>query len=133
MDQHLSADELEAYSLGRATDTNLEQIEIHLLFCEHCQNELALTAHYIRAMKEATVVGKDVRRLSSVHITEGGPIFGAMHETADGKWLARHWGRQLDGGRKCDSVEEANAYLIESFWQMFPEHVCSMGCREELT
>jgi hypothetical protein len=35
-------------------------------------------------------------------------------------------------GRVCDSVEDANAYLMESFQQMFPEHVCSEQCREEL-
>jgi hypothetical protein len=46
--------------------------------------------------------------------------------------VARHWGRQLDGGRTCDSVEEANAYLMESFQQMFPKHECSEHCREEL-
>jgi hypothetical protein len=55
-----------------------------------------------------------------------------MHSGADGKWVVRHWGRQLDGGRICASVEEANAYLMESFKQMFPEHVCSEQCREEL-
>jgi hypothetical protein len=28
---------------------------------------------------------------------------------------------QLDGRRICDSVEEANAYLMEPFKQVFPE------------
>ena len=55
-----------------------------------------------------------------------------MHSEADGKCVARHWGSRVDGGRSFDSVEEANAYLMKSFQQMFPEHVCSEKCWEEL-
>src|ERR1039458_9943785 len=61
-----------------------------------------------------------------------GPIFGAVHIGTDGKWLARHWGRQLDGGRICSSVDEADAYLMDSFWQMFPGHECSQQCLAQL-
>ena len=129
---HPSSEELEAYSLGMSSEADLERAEEHLLICERCQDELALTDQYVQAMKKATASPVSGRRLRSVHITEDGPIFGSMHSKADGKWLARHWGRQLDGGRTCDSVEEANAYLMESFRQMFPEHVCSERCREEL-
>ena len=130
---HLSSDEMEAYSLGRSSDADLEKVEEHLLICERCQNQLALTDQYIQAMKRAATAPDAVKRLRSIHITEGGPIFGAMHCEADGKWVARHWGRQLDGGRVCDSVEESNEYLMESFRQMFPEHVCTEQCREELS
>jgi hypothetical protein len=129
---HSSSDELEAYSLGLSSDGNLEKVEEHLLICERCQNELTLTDQYIRAMKGALASPQGGRRLRSVHITEDGPVFGAMHDGAEGKYVARHWGRQLDGGRTCDSAEEANAYLMESFRQMFPEHVCSEQCRKEL-
>jgi hypothetical protein len=41
---HPSSEELEAYP---------EIVEEHLLICERCQNELALTDQYIRAMKSA--------------------------------------------------------------------------------
>jgi hypothetical protein len=129
---HPSSEELEAYSLGMSPEADLERAEEPLLICERCQNELALTDQYVQAMKKATASPVSGRRLRSVHITEDRPIFGSMHSKADGKWLARHWGRQLDGGRTCDSVEEANAYLMESFRQMFTEHVCSERCREEL-
>jgi hypothetical protein len=128
---HPSSDELEAYSLGLSSGADLEQVEEHLLICERCQNELALTDQYIRAMKTAFASLQSGSRLRSVHITEDGPVFGAIHCGADGKWVARHWGRQLDGGRICDSMEEANAYLMESFRQMFPDHQCSEKCREE--
>lgn len=68
----------------------------------------------------------------SAHFTEDGPIFGASHQRADGKWVARHWGRELQGEQVCDTVGEANAYLKESFRQMFPEHECAERCIEEL-
>jgi hypothetical protein len=129
---HPSSDEMEAYSLGLSSDADLEIVEEHLLVCERCQNELALTDQYIRAMKRALASPQTGRRLRSIHITEDGPVFGAMHRGAHGKWIARHWGRQLEGGRISDSAEDANAYLMESFRQMFPEHVCSEQCREEL-
>jgi hypothetical protein len=119
---HSSSEELEAYSLGLSPDANLERVEEHLLICERCQDELALTDRFSRVSSETA------KRLRSIHITEDGPIFGAMHRGADGKWIARHWGRQLDGGQVCDSVDEANAYLTESFRQMFPEHLCSGQC-----
>ena len=129
---HPSSDELEAYSLRLSSDADLEKVEEHLLVCERCQNELALTDQYVPAMKKALASPQAARRLQSIHITEDGPVFGSIHSGADGKLIARHWGRQLDGGRICDSVEEANAYLMESFQQMFPEHVCSEKCWEEL-
>jgi hypothetical protein len=119
-------------SLGLSSDADLEEVEEHLLICERCQNVLALTDQYIQAMKRALGSPQAGGRLRSIHITEDGPVFGAMHSGADGKWVARHWGRQLDGGRICASVEEANAYLMESFKQMYPEHVCSEQCRQEL-
>jgi hypothetical protein len=31
-------------------------------------------------------------RLRAIHITEDGPIFGAVHNGPDGKWVARHLG-----------------------------------------
>jgi hypothetical protein len=126
---HPTSEELKTYSVGLSPEANLNTVEEHLLFCQRCQNDLALTDQYIRAMKNALGPFLTLRRLRSIHITEDGPIFGAMHSGADGKWVARHWGRQLNGLRICDSVEEANEYLTDSFWQMFPEHQCSERCR----
>ena len=118
---HPSFDELEAYSIGLSSDADLLKVEDHLLICKRCQNEFAL--------KTPTTVPDAGKWLRSVHLTEDGPIFGAMHSRADGKWVARHWGKQLDGCQICDSLEEANQYLTESFCQMFPEHLCSEQCR----
>lgn len=118
---HPALDELEASALGLSSDANLENVEEHLVICERCQSELAL--------KRAVAAPDNGKRLRSIHITEDDPIFGAIHCGTDGKWIARHWGRQLDGRRICDSVEEANDYLTESFQQMFPEHLCTGRCR----
>src|ERR1700693_1102972 len=126
---HPSFDELEAYSLGSTSDAGLDKVEEHLLICEQCRIELTLSDQYVRALRKAVPALKTVKRLRSIHATEDGPIFGTIHSGADGKWIARQWGRQLDGGRTCDSMEEANAYLIDSFHQMFPEHFCSENCR----
>jgi hypothetical protein len=127
---HPSSDELEAYSLGSTSDAALDKVEEHLLICERCRIELALSEQYLWAMKKAVAAPETGKRLRSIHVTEDGPIFGTIRSGADGKWMARHWGRQLDGGRTCDSMEEANVYLMESFDQMFPEHSCSEHCRE---
>jgi hypothetical protein len=45
------------------------------------------------------------------------------------KWVARHWGPQLDGLRECRTMREANEYLETSFAEMFPEHRCTELCR----
>ena len=89
---HLSSDEMEAYSLGRSSDADLEKVEEHLLICERCQNELALTDQFIRAMKSAAAALRTGKRLRAIHITEDGPIFGAVHNGPDEKWVARHLG-----------------------------------------
>ena len=52
---HPSSDELEAYSLRLSSDADLEIVEEHLLVCEGCQNELALTDLYVRAIKNAAL------------------------------------------------------------------------------
>ena len=65
--------------------------------------------------------------------------FWFVHDTADGmvhskverqrrKWIARHWGDQLDGMRVCASLRDANEYLVTSFQEMFPEHRCTERC-----
>jgi len=130
-DDHPNRDELEAYAMSQLSEPDLERIETHLLRCEHCQDALSQADEYIRSIRTAAALSNGTARCRSIHFTEDGPIFGASHERADGKWLARHWGRQLQGMRVCDTLEEANAYLIDSFRQMFPDHDCSVRCIEE--
>ena len=129
---HPSPEQLEAYSVGMSSDTDLETTEQHLRLCEPCREEFALTDKYVRAMKSVAAPSEAIKRLRCVHITEDGPIFGTMNCGGEGKWIARYWGRQLDGGRILDSAKEANDYLTVFFRQRFPQHVCSEQCREEL-
>jgi hypothetical protein len=119
---HLAGAELIEYRLGTPFDTGLERSEDHLRACRRCQNELAMD-------NRSGILG-DKGRLRSIHITDDGPIFGALHFCADGTWMARHWGGQLDGYKICDSSEEADAHLTRTFQEMFPEHLCSGLCSE---
>ena len=70
------------------------------------------------------------------------PLF-FVHDTSDGmvysraqrhgrKWLARHWGDQLDGIGEHSTLEAANRFLIVSFQEMFPEHQCTPRCHANL-
>ena len=67
------------------------------------------------------------------HDTDDGVIVSEVTRVRRGKWFAHHWGPQLDGGRATKTLTEANAYLIESFQQMFPEHRCVDRCQTEET
>ena len=82
---HPTSGELEAYSLGSASDATLDKVEQHLLICERCRIELALSEQYIWAMKRAIASPETGKRLRSIHLTEDGPIFGTIHSGADGK------------------------------------------------
>ena len=124
---HLSSEELRIYSHGLFSDAKLEETEDHLLVCQSCQDKLVLACQDEQRVKSAAGT-QSANRLRSIHITEDGPIFAAMRRGAAGKRIARHWGRQLSGCQICSSVQEADEYLTESFWQMFPNHVCSKQC-----
>jgi hypothetical protein len=50
---HPSVDKLELYALGRLSEPDVEEIEIHLLMCEACQKELDTADQYVAAMKGA--------------------------------------------------------------------------------
>lgn len=68
------------------------------------------------------------RGVSEIHFTEDGQIHLWASPDKDGGWRARRWGAQLSGARHFKTVEEANAYLQQSFREMFPEHVCTAQC-----
>ena len=66
--------------------------------------------------------------LSEIHFTEDGQIHLWAYPDKDGGWKAVQWGSQLAGARHFKTADQANAYLRESFRQMFPEHVCTPRC-----
>jgi hypothetical protein len=83
--------------------------------------------HSVQRLQTATV-RRARTPLFNVHDTEDGMIYSRA--TREGrKWIARHWGPQLDGMRVCRTMREANAYLEESFSEMFPEHRCTERCQ----
>ena len=66
-----------------------------------------------------------------------------VHDTADGliycqaerhgrKWLARHWGDELDGREEFRTLRAANEFVVTSFREMFPEHLCTPKCRKNV-
>lgn len=54
MNSHLSEDALELYSLGRLAESELDGVEEHLLVCSHCQDRLAETDDFVKAVRSAT-------------------------------------------------------------------------------
>jgi hypothetical protein len=66
--------------------------------------------------------------LSAIHETEDGAVhmWASLDKTGD--WKALLWGTELAGVRHFLTVNEANGYLLDSFWRMFPEHSCSGHC-----
>ena len=67
------------------------------------------------------------------HDTEDGLVVSEAIRLGRRKWFAHHWGPQLDGGTTTTTLRQANAYLTESFQQMFPEHQCTERCRRNMS
>jgi hypothetical protein len=50
---HIAAEALELYALGRLSDSAAADVEEHVLICEHCQQALALEDATIESIREA--------------------------------------------------------------------------------
>jgi hypothetical protein len=126
---HASDEEIDSYSLGRLAEPELFRFETHFLICQACRDRITAVDSMRAALRS---LGPRTRRtlpLCFCHETEDGLIVSRVRRVGRRKWLARHYGPQLDGGRETQSLPEANAYLLESFEQMFPEHRCTAKCR----
>ena len=108
---HVLEGALEEYSLDELVDSRVGAVEEHLRVCDSC-----------RARLEA------IEPVNFVHFTEDGPVYSRATRLTTGKVMARHWGRDMDGGRVFGSVSAARKYLSEFFSQMFPEHKCTVPC-----
>jgi hypothetical protein len=91
IEDHISDGALEEYSLDTLAESRVALIEEHLQVCEHC-----------RARLEA------IEPLNFVHFTEDGPILSRATRLATGKVMARHWGKELDGGQLTLSTTHEN-------------------------
>jgi len=114
IEEHVGAATLERYSLGEFGPAALETVvESHLLICAACRDRLAR-----------------IEPFNTVHYTQDGPIYSRITQMQDGSFAARHWGRQIDGGSRYRDLAAAREYLLESFAQMFPEHMCGEACSD---
>ncbi len=79
------------------------------------------------ASAEATRL-EAIEPVNFVHYTEDGMIFSRVTRLRTGKVMARHWGKELDGGKVFRRVSAGKKYLSDSFSHMFPEHECDGRC-----
>jgi len=127
--RHLSEDVLDGYVMRTLTGTATLRSESHLLICEACRHRLEEMEQFliaVRAAPRTRVTSARSYRFS--HETDDGLIVSEVTRFGTKGWTARHWGPQLNGGRTTKTLKEATAYLVESFHQMFPEHVCTERC-----
>jgi hypothetical protein len=131
MPNHVPNRDIERLALGRLTTAESLRVQRHLFKCGDCLKHL-LALEIMLAEKELLDGGgapvPDPRKpLFIVHDTGDGFIYSKA-ERRGRKWFARHWGQQLDGGRECGTMREANEFLAQSFREMFPEHRCTLRC-----
>lgn len=110
-DGHQTGEDLESYSLGRLVLCLLPGLEQHLLICQRCRERLTAIEPY-----------------NFVHYTGDGPFYSRVTKLRTGMFVARHWGRSLQGGKEFRTCEGAKAYLVRAFSQVFPEHTCTARC-----
>jgi hypothetical protein len=122
--RHIGTTELNVYLSGELACARYWRVQRHLFKCPTCLEKL-IEIEASRGPSTSTV--EMTKPISMVHYTADGPIY-SLAEKRDEVWFARHWGKTLDGGRTLPTVGEANAYLISSFAEMFPEHRCSSRC-----
>jgi len=108
---HQSKGDLETYSLGRLAPDKIALFEQHLLICARCRDRLHAIEPY-----------------NLVHFTADGPFYSRVTKLRTGRFLARHWGQSLEGGKEFSTLAAAKRYLERTFIQMFPEHVCTERC-----
>ena len=129
---HPSDDELRALTLGQLTTADSIRVQRHVFYChEPCLHRLIEL--------EVDLQERDLRHPPfAVEHDRRSPLF-IRHDTADGlvymrverrgrRWFTRHWGDQLDGGRECRTMREANEAAVTDFQAMFPEHRCTARC-----
>ena len=128
-------DVFDAYFMETLPSTERDGFEEHLLVCQACREQLDRTEEFIVAIRQEARIpengyealdGCQPRRF--IHDTEDGLIVSEVMHAGSRKWVAHHWGPQLDGGRTTRTLREAMDYLTVSFSQMFPEHQCTSRC-----
>jgi hypothetical protein len=124
MAAHIPDSSINALALGTLSRGESLRVQRHLYKCKSCLLRLIEIEAELRTQDRSkpgqTPVKDQSKPLYIVHDTAGGPIHSRA-QLSGGKWLARHWGRRLDGATVCETINEANEFLLQSFAQMFPE------------
>lgn len=129
MSVHPRVAELESFSLGRLRSAKSLQVQRHLFNCPPCLGRLVEIERRLPQHQQRQAPVVNLRKpLVVVHDTVDGMVYSRAIRQGR-KWLARHRGSQLDGGRECRTVREANEFLQVAFREMFPEHRCTERCR----
>jgi len=111
IEAHQSGEDVESYSLGRLSPSRAAALERHLLICQRCRAKLNAIEPY-----------------NFVHYTSDGPFYSRLTKLSTGMFLARHWGRSVEGGKEFRTRQGAKAHLARTFSRMFPEHICTARC-----
>jgi hypothetical protein len=118
--EHINLSELTDYAAGRVfARTTLVELEEHLFLCGECRSVV---------VKLDSDASSRRRPLEITHTTADGLIQLWIEQSLSGRWLARFSGDQLDGGQEFGNLESARTFALQSFEQMFPEHVCNLAC-----
>ena len=135
MTTHVGESDIERLALGKLKTSESLRVQRHLFKCRPCLHRLIEIEVHLASREliegDRAPVADRRKPLFIVHDTADGMIYSRA-ERRGRIWLARHWGPQLDGGRECDTMLEANGFLIRSFTEMFPEHRCTERCRIEV-
>jgi hypothetical protein len=131
MNHAISPEQIEHLALGKLTTPESVQVQRHIYNCPDCLKKL-IEITFIQELQgvgpKPLCVPTSRKPLSFVHDTADGFIYSKV-EHRGRKWIARHWGDELDGMRVCATLREANEYAVASFSEMFPEHRCTERCR----
>ncbi len=122
---HPSSDDIDEYVLGRLTGPTLASIQQHLSCCSDCRFQVKVVEEMIAILRKAP---RKAVALRFQHETQDGMITSEVIRITRRKWIAHHTGPQLDGGITTSTLRAANAYLVDSFAQMFPDHICTEKC-----
>jgi hypothetical protein len=129
--KHTSVVDMTKLAMGQLPTPKSIRVQRHISQCEPCLRQLVERTIGLALLglgPEILVPVNHRRPLFIVHDTADGFVY-ARTEHRGRQWIARHWGDQLDGGRECKTMREANEYLTVSFAQMFPEHRCTDRCQ----
>src|SRR4051812_32197723 len=117
MNAHHTDSELISLSLGCLRTSESLRVQQHVMDCPRCLHRLIdieTAAECLEAIAGHALLIDKRKPLYVVHDTADGMILSRT-EKRGRAWFARHWGDQLDGGRECKTMLEANEFLRLSF------------------